>query len=390
LPWPPADLPGITGKGTGPLNALLSTLSVPLLEAVLPSVVGGRALEVPGLHESVAGISADARLVVHAKLLAPRLGSLTDSRFDIDMGNAPVEASGTVTRANVGEASVGLGFGSHNHVGENPDGTLNPVESVNFITNGLDLRQVADDVRTSSGGASASKQPDLFVFGRMGVVEFDVEYRVVADLGGGRVAVRDVTVPGGVDLSVPQAGVEALLGKRIDGGLAAAQDAVHAAGQDWRKAEIAVDKARHEVQDLHLELERAAREVSRHEAPPEDSATLAAAEAAADAALAEAVRRHDLATSRLAEERVFARSHEETERRALEAELAALRGLESADDEISGLTLRLADARRRSAHADHKVAETEHALVVADSELIRQVLLEELELHRETAVRRRV
>ncbi|MDT7788331.1 MAG: large repetitive protein, partial [Pseudonocardiales bacterium] len=59
---------GLTGKGTGSLNSLLSTLSPENLQPHLPSMLSG-SLDVPGLKEAALTFGQDADVKVYAKLV---------------------------------------------------------------------------------------------------------------------------------------------------------------------------------------------------------------------------------------------------------------------------------------------------------------------------------
>ncbi|WP_344960227.1 hypothetical protein [Saccharothrix longispora] len=250
------ELAGLTGKGTGALNTLLSALSPEQVQAALPGMARGGVLEVPDLHESSVGWADRASLKVHAKLVNPRLGSLSDGAFDYDLSVGTTSDDTTSVRVQARELSGGLGAGTFNHVERHADGSLDGPNSVNFVTNGMDARHVSEAVDVVTGGKENFRHADRLVIDRTGVVAFDVEYRVVADLGEGRVGVYDLAVPGSVGLRMPVADAEAVLGKPVDGDLAAAQDAVDGAAKAWREAEVEVEKARHHVQDLVMAVER--------------------------------------------------------------------------------------------------------------------------------------
>ncbi|XVV03121.1 hypothetical protein ACQPW3_38225 [Actinosynnema sp. CA-248983] len=233
---------GITGKGTAPLNALLSTLSSEHLQAGLPGMTK-EPLDVPGLHESTLGSAQHADLKVYARLVNPKLGSLSDS-VNLENPTTTVHAVSTdVKSAQTGDVSIGIAGGGFSQA--DPD----PVRTPNFTTGGIEGKHASEASTTDSSGPTGNKVQNLKPQGRTGLVEFDVEYRLVADLGGGKVGVYDLTVPGSADVRMPSAEVEKLLGP-IGDDLGAAQKQVADTAKAWRTAEVAVDDARHAAQDL--------------------------------------------------------------------------------------------------------------------------------------------
>ncbi|MFE2750719.1 hypothetical protein ACFXGA_01825 [Actinosynnema sp. NPDC059335] len=234
--------PGLTGKGTGPLNTLLSTLSSENLQPSLPGMLDGP-LDVPGLHEAALTFGQDADVKVYAKLVNPRLGALSDG---VKLENPKSVVSTTAGEAKVTEsADVSAGFGTGGAaVKQGGD----PKDTVGFNTGGAEVRHAAEDSHAVSGGATDNKVNNLKAQGRTGLVEFDVEYRVVATIGG-KTGVVDLAVPGSAAVRMPAPEAQAVLGKDFDAELAKAQDDVAAAAKSWRDAEIEVDRARHAAQD---------------------------------------------------------------------------------------------------------------------------------------------
>ncbi|NUT95798.1 MAG: hypothetical protein HOY78_27615, partial [Saccharothrix sp.] len=233
---------GITGKGSGPLNTLLSTLSSENLQPSLPGMLDGP-LDVPGLHEAALAFGRHADVKVYAKLVNPRLGGLSDG-VNLENPRSTVSTtSGEAKVSDTADVSVGLATGS---AGVKQHG--DPKDTVNFSTGGVEVRHAAEDSQAVSGGATDNKVNNLKPQGRTGLVEFDVEYRVVATIGG-KVGVVDLAVPGSAAVRLPAPEAETLLGRPFDADLTAAQNDVKTAAKEWRDAEVAVDKARHDAQD---------------------------------------------------------------------------------------------------------------------------------------------
>ncbi|NUT93907.1 MAG: hypothetical protein HOY78_17995, partial [Saccharothrix sp.] len=240
---------GITGKGTAPLNALLSTLSSEHLQPSLPGMTKD-ALDVPGLHEATLGSAQHAGLKVYARLVNPKLGSLSDS-VNLENPTTTVHAVSTdVKSAQTGDVSIGVASGGFSQAAKDAQGNPDPVHTPNFSTGGIEGKHASEASTTDSSGPTGNKVQNLKPQGRTGLVEFDVEYRFVADLGGGKVGVYDLTVPGSADVRMPASEVESLLGRPFGDDLGTAQQAVKDTAADWRKAEVAVDDARHAAQDL--------------------------------------------------------------------------------------------------------------------------------------------
>ncbi|WP_447002022.1 toxin glutamine deamidase domain-containing protein [Saccharothrix isguenensis] len=243
---------GITGKGTGSLNALLSALSSENLQPNLPDMTAA-ALDVPGLHEASVLPSQHAKLKVHAKFANPRLDSLSDT-VNLEAPKSTVLATThDVQHAETADFSVAVVSGGMRKQENHADGSPDPVRTPTFSTTGIEARHIGQDAESQSSGPTANVLRNLKPQGRTGLVEVDVEYRFVADLGG-RTSVNDLVVKGSADLRMPLSDLENVLGRKIGGELSAAQDAVRDTAKSWRSAEVAVDNARHALQDLAQEL----------------------------------------------------------------------------------------------------------------------------------------
>ncbi|MER5267743.1 hypothetical protein ABTZ99_37160 [Actinosynnema sp. NPDC002837] len=244
---------GITGKGTGPLNTLLSTLSSENLQPSLPGMLDGP-LDVPGLHEAALTFGQHADVKVYAKLVNPRLGGLSDGVNLENPKSSVTTTSGEAKHSETGDLSAGWATGSA-AVAPSQD----PKDTANFATGGVETRHAAEDAEALSGGSATNKTNNLKPQGRTGLVDFDVEYRVVATVGG-RTSVVDLSVPGSASVRMPSTEAETVLGRDFDAGLSNAQTAVKDTAKAWRDAELAVDKARHDAQAV---INRVAADVAR-------------------------------------------------------------------------------------------------------------------------------
>ncbi|HWO68190.1 MAG TPA: hypothetical protein VNO31_49975, partial [Umezawaea sp.] len=234
---------GITGKGTGSMNTLQSGLSTESLQPNLPGMLKG-ALEVPGLHEAALTKGQHANVKVYAKLVNPRLEGLSDG-VNLENPKTTVTTSSSESKhTETGDFSIGAATGGV--TSKNPD--------VGFSTGGVEGKHASEDSSATSGGTTDNKVNNLKPQGRSGLVTYDVEYRVVADLGGGRVGVVDLAVPGAAQVRMPAPEVETALGKPLPPALETAQTGVKDAAKAWRDAEVAADNVRHTTDDTINQL----------------------------------------------------------------------------------------------------------------------------------------
>jgi hypothetical protein len=244
---------GLTDPNTGAGNALWSALSTEMLEAKLPAMLTG-SLDLPELHEAALLMSQHADVKVYARLVDPELAGLSDG---VELERPESSVSGTSTEAkqtDTGGAGVGLGSGGLAH--KQPD--------ANFSTGGVEVRRTGEDGAATSTGATDSKVNTLKPKGRSGLAGFGVEYRVVADLGKGRTAVVDVSVPASTRARMTAPEVETLLGAPLDQDLLAAQQRVKDAAAEWRTAEEDLDAAQRKADDAWRDVhERADRAEAR-------------------------------------------------------------------------------------------------------------------------------
>ncbi|PSL54620.1 papain fold toxin 1 (glutamine deamidase) of polymorphic toxin system [Saccharothrix carnea] len=254
---------GITGKGTGSLNSLLSTLSSETLQSMLPGMTK-TPLEVPGLHEATLGKAQHASLKVYAKVVDTRLDSLSDG---VKLENPTSTTHTTTSEAKHTQSGdvVVAPTGGVNKKAEDAQGNPDLVNSANSAFAFPEFKHTSDDSTADSGGPVSGTQQNLKPSGRTGLTESTIVYRFVADLGNGKVGVYDLTVPGSADLRMPVADVEAALGRTLPPELATAQDGVRDAAKAWRTAEAAVEVARHQAQDLLAERAGADIEVTNRE-----------------------------------------------------------------------------------------------------------------------------
>ncbi|WP_030472372.1 hypothetical protein [Lentzea aerocolonigenes] len=228
---------GLIGKGTGAMNALRSGLALESLQPNLPGMLDG-AFEVPGLHEASVTTSQHARLKVYAKLVNPRLEALSDG--------VAVSTTRSTTGAMSSEAKK---TESHDvSVAVAPGGVTSKKPDLGFSAGGVEGRHASEDSAAVSGGTTHNPSAAFKTEGRTGLVSYDVEYRVVADLGKGRTGVVDLVVPGSAQVRMHAADAETALGRPLPDDLGAAQTSVHDAAKAWRAAEVAADEARHSAQ----------------------------------------------------------------------------------------------------------------------------------------------
>ncbi|NKE57034.1 hypothetical protein FXN61_09365 [Lentzea sp. PSKA42] len=234
---------GLTGKGTGSLNSLLSTLSPENLQPHLPGMLSGP-LDVPGLHEAALTFGQDADVKVYAKLVDPSLGSLSDG---VALENPKSQVTSTSGEAKVtesGDVSVGLATGGA-AVKQNTD----PKDNVSVGVSGVELRHAGEDSSAVSGGPTDNKTNNLKPKTTTGLVQFGVEYRVVATIGG-KTAVVDLSVPNSAAVRMPAADAAKVLRQDFSQDLTDAQTQVKAAADAWRTAEVDVDAKRHDAQQV--------------------------------------------------------------------------------------------------------------------------------------------
>ncbi|MEV0678359.1 toxin glutamine deamidase domain-containing protein [Actinosynnema sp. NPDC050436] len=242
---------GITGRGTGSRNALLSALSSETLQSALPGMTSGP-LTVPGLHQAALGRSQHADLKVYAKLVNPRLDSLSDGVKLENPSSTTRTTTAEAKRAQTGDVVVGVPVGGFGRKAVDGQGATDLPNSANFSGTGVELKHSGEDSTTGSGAPLSGTAQNLKPSGRSGLVEFDVEYRFVAEVDG-KVGVYDLVVPGSADLRMALADVEGVLDRPIPPEVATAQNGVRDTARTWRTAQAAVETARHTAQDLLAE-----------------------------------------------------------------------------------------------------------------------------------------
>ncbi|MGW4208927.1 hypothetical protein ACWEIJ_13145, partial [Lentzea sp. NPDC004789] len=285
---------GITGKGTGALNALRSGLALETLQPNLPGMLDG-AFEVPGLHEAALTKGQHANVKVFAKLVNPRLEALSDGVQVWNIRTAVSATSSEAKHSDTGDASLAFAPGGVSSTAYGPGGVRTKNPDVGFSTGGLETRHALDDSSAVAGGTSHNPVNVMKAEGRTGLVGFDVEYRVVADLGKGRVGVVDLSVPNSAQVRMFSTDAEAALGRPLPEDLGTAQTGVKEAAKAWRAAEAAADQVRHSAQARINDL------APRLAAASGDVATRAGELRAAEQALVDASSRLDTARRTRAE-----------------------------------------------------------------------------------------
>ncbi len=246
---------GITGKGTGALNALRSGLALETLQPNLPGMLDG-AFEVPGLHEAALTKGQHANVKVFAKLVNPRLEALSDGVAVSNPRSTVTSTSSEAKHSDTADVSLAAA----------PAGVTSKKPDVGASVAGVEVRHALEDSAAVTGGATHNPATSIKTEGRTGLVSFDVEYRVVADLGRGRLGVTELHLPGAAQVRMPAADAEAALARPLPEDLGTAQTGVQEAADSWREAEVAADQARHAAQatinDLAPQLAAASADIT--------------------------------------------------------------------------------------------------------------------------------
>ncbi|MFD0813414.1 hypothetical protein ACFQ05_25850 [Amycolatopsis umgeniensis] len=232
---------GITGYGSGTINALWSTLSPQVLQAFLPSMTS-ESLPVPALREAAVLRGKRADVQVHARLTAPRLVALSDGVNLENPKNATVTRSAERKTAEVGEVTVG-------------GPSVAPVKdsaNVGGLFTGVEGRWADEPAAATTDGTAVSAAANLKPAGRTALVRFDVDYRVVVEVGD-RTEVVDLSLPASADVRMPVGGL-AEVGQKLSRLLKARQGRVARTAKSWREAETGAEKHRVKAQALVREL----------------------------------------------------------------------------------------------------------------------------------------
>ncbi|GAA3842672.1 hypothetical protein GCM10022243_06380 [Saccharothrix violaceirubra] len=239
---------GLTAKGTGSRNALESTLSSETLQSVLLGMTSSP-LVVPGQHQKTLGPGQHVKLEIHGRMVNPRLAGLSDT---INLENPTSTTSSTASDARHGESGdLTFGIGATNVTSkQSPD--------LAFTTPGVDTKHGSDAIDTTPAGQTANRGQNPKAGGRSGLVDVDMEYRIVADLGNGNIRVVDLTIPGSAQLRMPAPEVEKLLGNKPLAPLDGAQKRVKDTAAEWRTAEVEVEASLHRADGLDADIAKAA------------------------------------------------------------------------------------------------------------------------------------
>ncbi len=399
---------GLTGKGTGSLNSLLATLSPENLQPHLPGMLSGP-LDVPGLHEAALTFGQDADVKVYAKLVDPSLGSLSDGIALENPKSQVTSTSGDAKITETGDVSVGLATGTVG-VKQNTD----PKDNVSVGLSGVELRHASEDSSAASGGLTDNKTNNLKPKATTGLVQFGVEYRVVATIGG-KTAVVDLSVPNSAAVRMQAAEAQTVLKHDFGQDLTDAQTGVKDAAAAWRTAEVEVDAKRHEAQTV---INEAAAKLARNDSEftsvqiefnnaiehhLDEQAKVPPLEASAETARREVARTRDAIadltpqTADLSLDLLGAQSNVDDVQADVDAKAQALRSLENQlarTPDAEGLSGQVDAARQ--AHADANTAlqnaETEADAAQAALDQAQQQLSDlraELDVQRGEAAARR-
>ncbi|WP_414941848.1 hypothetical protein [Amycolatopsis sp. cmx-11-51] len=233
---------GITGYGTGTINALWSALSPQVLQAFLPSMTS-ESLPVPALREAAVLRGKRADVEVHARLTTPRLVALSDGVNLESPANATTARSAERKTAEVGEVTVG-------------GPSVVPVkESANIggLFSGAETRWADEPAVATTDGTTVSAAANLKPAGRTALVRFDVDYRIVVKVGG-RTEVVDLALPASADVRMPVGDLTDVTGQKVSRLLKARQGRVARTAKSWREAEVGAQRHRLQAHALIREL----------------------------------------------------------------------------------------------------------------------------------------
>ncbi len=233
---------GITGYGTGTVNALWSTLSPQVLQAFLPSMTK-ESLPVPALREAAVLRGKRADVEVHARLTTPRLVALSDGVNLENPKNATVTRSAERKTAEVGEVTIG-------------GPSVVPVKdsaNIGGLVTGVEGRWADEPAAATTDGTAVSAAANLKPAGRTALVRFDVDYRIVVKVGG-RTEVVDLALPASADVRMPVGDLTEFTGQKLSRTLKARQGRVARTAKSWREAETGAERHRLQAQALVREL----------------------------------------------------------------------------------------------------------------------------------------
>ncbi|MBB4687605.1 glycosyltransferase [Amycolatopsis jiangsuensis] len=230
---------GLTGPGTGSHNTLSSSITNETLQANLPDMVD-KPFVLPELHSSAVTGSGHGSVKVYARVVKPDLTGLSDS--------VKLERSRQSGSTFTGEAKTTLSGEQQGNLGAG--GITDPDRNMHSW-GGLDVRNPVARVDPTSSTNPAQRSVVGKDKGRTGLVGFDVEYRVVATVGGKTAAV-EVRVPQSSRTRMNGSDLEQALGEPLPESLTSAQDAVKKAAEDWRSAEEELEKAQQDFDDAWL------------------------------------------------------------------------------------------------------------------------------------------
>ncbi|WP_277953745.1 WXG100-like domain-containing protein [Saccharopolyspora soli] len=228
----------LTSAGTGAAHTLATALTNSTVLANLPTMLH-KPLGAPELHESALFRNGHGKVEVYGRVKNPELAALSDS--------VTLMQSNSTTATFTGDASASTSGGEIRNAGE---GFVTDSNGNWHSPGGVDVSTPApltDPTGKADSQRSVVVQPD----GRTALVGLDVEYRVVAERGGRKVAV-DLSVPGSVLVRMTATDLSQL-GLGLPDSLTTSQDAVKDAAEAWRTAEQAVERAQRSADDRWLD-----------------------------------------------------------------------------------------------------------------------------------------
>ncbi|MFI7122134.1 hypothetical protein [Amycolatopsis sp. NPDC049868] len=230
---------GITGYGTGPVNALWSSLSPQVLQAFLPGMTT-KSLPIPVLRDGAVLRGKRADVEVHARLGKPRTIALSDG-VNLEKPKTSATAARSAERKVAEATEMGV-----------TGPTVTPVDDkggIGGLLTGADARWTGEPTGATADGTTVSAVANLKPAGRTALVRFDVDYRIVVKVGG-RTEVVDVSLPASADVRMPIEGLPDVTGQKTPRVLKARQGRVARTAKAWRDAEVGAEGQRRRAEQL--------------------------------------------------------------------------------------------------------------------------------------------
>ena len=228
----------LTGPGTPGAHAVHGALSPELLQ---PRITSSQPLRIPHLHALSLLSGEHADVEVHRRLSGPRLVGLSDHVTTTHERTTTSASNAGSTHTTTGSLTGAPGAGRTVLPDPAPDGAL-----VN--TSGAEVPHSTEVGDSASGGDTGGRTNTATDEDRSGLVEYDVDYRIVAR-SGSEPGVVDVHAPSSVHVRVGEADLNGVLHHDVPPSVRSARDRLTRAAEDWRAAELAADRSRHGAND---------------------------------------------------------------------------------------------------------------------------------------------